>query len=427
MRQIADRWQLKPQLRRPYLQSKSSHAGRRLPFVEASTAKGRIYLYYRRDGRRQSLPGPEGSTAFLAAYREVHDQFENPVSPWAVHTVGRAITEYLASADYRQLADSSRTEYRRVLDGFREGAGHLGLAQLDAAWIHALRTRYAEADRPHQWLSLRNRMIMVEAHYRTAHPNAGIGRPWAESKRLRIEESDQNQPWPEHFLLAALREATPEFRAFLVVCLLTSQRSGDVCAFGPEHYDRSSRTLRFLQSKTGTPVTLHVPDALAATFDAMAGRLPDRLLVTPRGSAWNTTNARETMQSLCVRLGMGRYVVHGLRATGPTVLAEQGFELRAIRALTGHTSDAQAEIYLRRVNKLGLARPAQEAVADRFSDLVGGMIEGANTRSFSGVTGRAARKAGVAGASRRLRKAPDGSAKRLPNAKPAPGKPEITQ
>jgi hypothetical protein len=69
-----------------------------------------------------------------------------------------------------------------------------------------------------------------------------------------------------------------------------------------------------------------------------------------------------------------------------------GFENRTIRALTGHTSDANLEVYLAGVDHYPLAKAGQEALEDQFGDLLSEAETNANGRKFSGVTGRAAAK-----------------------------------
>jgi len=72
-----------------------------------------------------------------------------------------------------------------------------------------------------------------------------------------------------------------------------------------------------------------------------------------------------------------------------------GFENRAIRTLTGHTSDRNLEIYLDGVENYLLAKAAQEALAGAFGQLLDEVMASpeANDRRFAGITGRAARKA----------------------------------
>ena len=82
------------------------------PYVKVVTkADGRTYLYYQRDGQRIGLPGPSGSVAFHAAYDGVHRGFEGSrlaAAERVAHTVDRAITAYLGSADFRVLRPGSQ-------------------------------------------------------------------------------------------------------------------------------------------------------------------------------------------------------------------------------------------------------------------------------------------------------------------------------
>jgi hypothetical protein len=365
-------------------------------------ASGATYLYYRRNGRRIPLPGPEGSEAFRIAYQQAERFFEGAFAPPGSgrHTVEDVITAYLDSADYRQLAPKTRADYRRVLDGFRTHFGDLPAAALTEPWIEELRARYApdhsrgDAGHAIEWNALRARMISAMRHYRRVHPEAGLANPWEASRRLKPPVSTAHRPWPPEVLLAALRAATPEFRALLVGYLLTAQRGGDVTRFGPEQYDAASRTLTLSQGKTEVPLRIHVPAPLATAIEAMRGRGATRLFVTPRGRPWTTANAQETLARLLEQLGLARYTLHGLRATGPVALKMLGFENRAIRALTGHTSDRNLEVYLRGVEHYPLAREAQEALAGVFGPVIEDALAGSNERRFSGVTGRAARAGG---------------------------------
>jgi len=123
-----------------------------------------------------------------------------------------------------------------------------------------------------------------------------------------------------------MHAAMPAFRALLVGYLLTAQRGGDVTRFDPNQYDEAARTLRLTQEKSASLNVLHVPAALVRTFDRMRGRHPTRLFLTPRGRPWTMGNAQETLQRLLRHLGLERYTLHGLRATGPMALKILGFE-----------------------------------------------------------------------------------------------------
>jgi integrase len=368
-----------------------------------------LYLYYRRGGTRHPLPAPEGGAEFLAEYDRVHTAYSTPESPWAKHTVGAAVTSYLGSADYQQLSKQTKRNYRTRLDDMRDRIGHVFIADIDIAWVEQARDRM-QGD-AHRWNAIRSRMKEVFARYRRLHPELLPINPWEEVRRLKAARSTQNRRWPDEVLQQVLHAATPEFRALLTTLLLTGQRVGDVVAFRAAQYDRERGTLGYVdlfdQEKTEKRMVLHVPKALAEVFEGMAGRHPERLLVSPRGRAWTVANAEETLLALRAQLGMGRYTLHGLRKTGLSAGKMLGFENRRLRALSGHDSDRNLEVYLDGLADFAMAREVQEALEQRFAGVLGTAGgEGANARRYTGTTGRAAAKAGIGGEGRQRKLSP---------------------
>lgn len=374
----------------------------KLPFIHRVIAKQRLYLYYRREGvPTVPLDGPEDSEAFRSAYRRVHESAEAllrtrrpaATSAWPTGSVGAAIELYVAGADHHRKSKNTQRQYEHYLEEFASRFGLLHMADIKTAWID--RFRDLCKDNPNFFNHVRKTMKLVTDKWMDANEGALATNFWARAKKFGGPHSDQNRPWPPEVIVMVLREATPEFRAFLVTLLLTAQRVSDVARFKASQYDAAARTLTFVCQKTHKPMVLHVPASLAAIFDGMVKHHPDRLLRTPRLKPWTEVNAQETLLSMRRRLKLGRYVLHGLRATGPTALKVLGLENRVIRELTGHDSDRNLELYLRGAGGLPMARQAQEMLAGHFEDILQRSQEGANTRRFSGVTGRAARNAGA--------------------------------
>lgn len=385
------------------------------PYLKVVTSKaGSAYLYYQRGGRRIGLPGPLHSAAFEDAYARTHAAFEatelDREPERVAHTVDGAVTLFLSSAAFRTLKPNSQADYRRVLDRFRAAFGHLQLARLDRAWLNLLRDKYApdprsggDAGRANDRNALRSRMKVVTDTYLDRHPGALPGNAWTEVRHLKTAKSNAHRPWPKPVLLAVVRAATPEFRALLVGYLLTAQRGGDVTRFGPGQYDAQARTLNLSQEKTEEPLLIHVPERLAEAFDRLRGRSAERLFVTPRGVPWTTANAQETLRTLLTNLGLPRFTLHGLRAAGLVALKMLGFENRVLRALSGHTSDANLEVYLRGVSRYPLAHQGQEALAGHYGELLDEAESDSRMGKAAGATGRAAAKRGVVGRARSRR------------------------
>jgi hypothetical protein len=367
-----------------------------LPHLKRVRRGDRSWIYYRRGGRQWPLPGPEGSAAFLLAYERVHAAYgalRTAPARTQPGTVDAAVTAYLASADFQQLSPKTRSDYRRVLDGFRGAFGPLPLMALDGGWWEALRAKHVTA--PDGWNRLRARMRDVVALYRRMHPHLVATNPLTEVRRLRTERSDQNRAWPLDVLAKVMQAATPEFRALLIGYLLTAQRGGDVTGWHRTAYREPERLLYLVQGKTDVDRVLHVPEPLAEAFRRTEGRADGMLFATPRGLPWTLANAQETLRVLLRQLGLPRYTLHGLRATGPTAAKLRGMDNRMLRELTGHTSDSNLEVYLRGAGGYASARVVQEALEDVFGATIEAAEASGNARRYAGVTGRAARKVRV--------------------------------
>ena len=391
--------------KRSRISAAGSPPSTRARHVARKRVGGTEYLYYRRGGLYVPLRGPEGSAAFLEDYDRAHQVFEaaarTPKAKAQLHTAQDAVTAYLGSADFRQLATKTREDYRRTLDTFRTEFGAHPLSAFGRGELQALRARHApdpEAANPGRaiaWNNLRSRMISVVDEYLRLHPELELRNHWREAKRLKPPRANSHRPWSPDALRAVMTRATPEFRCLLIGYLLTAQRGGDVTRWEPWQYDQAARTLNMEQRKTTVPLLLRVPDHMARAIEAMQGRHPDRLFVTPQGKPWTTLNAQETLRRLLDQLQLPRHTLHGLRSTGPVALKMLGFENRSIRELTGHREDRTLEIYLKGVDGAGLRFRAQDALAEHFGGILEEVLASpdANARRVSGVTGRAARKA----------------------------------
>lgn len=259
-------------------------------------------------------------------------------------TVAAAITAYLGGADFAGLKPNSQRHYSLALDRPRADFGPLQIHKLDSGWWEAFRAKYGQ--HVGEWNLIRSRMRDVIRLHRQAIAHD----PLAEVRRIKTPRSTQNRLWPHDVLRQVMAAATPEFRTLLIIYLLTAQRGGDVTTLTHDAYDQRCGLLTLDQDKTETPVVLAVPKPLAAALATMAGRHPERLLVTPRGEPWTTSNAQETLRRMLANLGLPRFTLHGLhglRATGTTALVMAGVPNRAGRALTGHQDDKTSKDYTR--------------------------------------------------------------------------------
>ncbi|WP_156908914.1 hypothetical protein [Bradyrhizobium murdochi] len=108
----------------------------RLKYVHAFRDRaGRMRYYFRRHGKRSPLPGLPGSAEFMDAYSTLLSDRPRDVEPRptaAPKTFAALAIRYYGSPQYQSLSESSRTNYRRVIDGFLEQHGHRRVDQMMA-------------------------------------------------------------------------------------------------------------------------------------------------------------------------------------------------------------------------------------------------------------------------------------------------------
>jgi integrase len=193
--------------------------------------------YFRRHGyKRVPLPGLPGSSEFMAAYAAALDgetapRIEIGASGTKPGSIGAAIANYLASADFNDLAIDTRKDRRRLLDRFREAHGGKPLARLESRHVEQiLAAKAAVPNAARNLLMALQAMIKVSlrAGLCTVDPTAGIRR------EARIS-ADGFHTWTEadvaqfkaHWLIG-----TRERLAFgLLLC--TGQRRSDIVRMGP--------------------------------------------------------------------------------------------------------------------------------------------------------------------------------------------------
>lgn len=129
----------------------------------------RMRYYYRRKGLSTvALPGEPGTAEFMAAYAEADARAprsnaeiasEKAAARVQPRSINGLIIQYYQTAEFKELADSTRRAYRGQLDRFRavhgdKGALSIGTHHLEAIFI-------AMAERPEAAVNLRKRLRRV--------------------------------------------------------------------------------------------------------------------------------------------------------------------------------------------------------------------------------------------------------------------------
>jgi hypothetical protein len=232
-----------------------------LKFVHAYKDRhGRTRFYFRRHGQPNiALPGLFGSAEFMAAYGAALEG--GGAAPLPTQRLNRsapgstsaAVSAYLGSIDFANLAPRTQSDRRGILESFREANGDKPFALMRRVHVEKL---IAEK-KPHtgkNFLKALRAMAAVALRMGlcTIDPTEGVRVKVRESvdgfRALMEADIDQFEArWPI---------GTRERLAFGLL-LYTVQRRGDVILMGRQHIRDGVLTVR--QQKTGTVVAIPRP------------------------------------------------------------------------------------------------------------------------------------------------------------------------
>ncbi|MGH6924591.1 MAG: tyrosine-type recombinase/integrase [Propylenella sp.] len=309
--------------------------------------KGRAYL--RRPGHKlKALPWPPGTREFIEAYEAAMAELPAPIGEGRVKpgSIDALALRYYASAEFAQLAATTRATYRGIIERFRAEHGSRPIALLERRHVKAMMdARAATPAAANNFLRM-VRMLMsfaIEIEWRRDDPTRGI-------KNLRMR-ADGFHTWTDGEIaeFEARHPIGGRPRLALALLLFTGQRRSDLVTMGRQHLERdgSGRTrLRVRQQKTGVELRIPVHDALAEILSATAG---DHLtfLTTGQGRPFSAAGFGNWFRECCNAADLPHCSAHGLRKAAARRLAEAGCTPHEIMAITGHRTLKEVERYTR--------------------------------------------------------------------------------
>lgn len=327
----------------------------RLKYVHAFRDRmGRMRYYFRRHGIRTALPGLPGSNEFMAAYGAQLANAPKKVIPRpkaAPGTFDALAIRYFGSPQYLSLSVTSRTNYRRVIDGFLEEHGHRLVNGMTREHVDIIIGKMA--NKPGAGIILLKR---VRTLVRYALALGWIDRdPTAGARSYRSKEI---HTWNEEEIVTFEKrwpEGSRERLAFALL-LYTGQRGSDVHRMLWADYIGDS--IRVAQQKTATKLTIPIHESLGRLLTS-ANREHPTILVTTFKKPFSVKGFGNMVSHAIRDAGLPRRCKpHGLRKAAARRLAEAGCSASEIMAITGHKTLAEVERYTRAAGQEQLARRA---------------------------------------------------------------------
>jgi enterobacteria phage integrase len=317
---------------------------------------GRARFYFRRFGKRTPLPGLPGSREFMDAYAACLADQKPPRTrrPAASDgTFAALATLYYGSPQYLALSNTSRGNYRRVIDCFLEEHGHRRVDQMRREHVDIIIGRLAQKPGAGIVLLKRIRTLLRYAmalHWIDRDPTTGVKgytsnevHTWTEAEIEQFENYWSN--------------GTRERLAFALL-LYTGQRGSDV--YRMTWADITGDAIRVAQQKTKTKMVIPLHRALQAEL-ALARRDHMSILTTAYGRQFSVKGFGNMVSDSIGKAALpARCKAHGLRKAAARRLAEAGCTEKEIAAITGHKTLAEVERYTRAADQERLGRRAIE-------------------------------------------------------------------
>jgi len=327
----------------------------RLKYVHAFRDRmGRMRYYFRRHGKQTALPGLPGSKEFMSTYAAQLNIAGNNVvlrPEAAPGTFAKLTIRYYGSPQYQSLSARSRSNYRRVIDGFLEQHGHRQVHQMTREHVDIIIGKMA--NKPGAGIILLKRLRTLIRYamalgWTDRDPTAGV--KGYRSKEIHTWNEDEiatfEKRWPE---------GSRERLAFALL-LYTGQRGSDVHRM--MRTDIVDDTIRVAQQKTAAKLSIPIHEALDRLL-AIVNRNHETILVTAYGKPFSIKGFGNMMSNAIREAGLPRRCVpHGLRKAAARRLAEAGCSTSEIMAITGHKTLAEVERYTRAAEQERLARQA---------------------------------------------------------------------
>lgn len=322
--------------------------------VKRKLASGKevIYYYHRATGAR--IHGEPGSPEFLASIAAAEAKSRNR----SQGTLSGVIREFEATAKWRKLADSTRTEYRRVMTFWEDLYGtcpHVALE--DKAFRRDVLKWHDEYSANHP-READNRVTILARILSWAAKDGPLDRNVLDSFDRAYQGDRSDKIWlPEH-VDAFMAVAEPEMKLALVLALHTGQRQGDILRLAWSNYNATHLSLRQGKSrradKPGRLVTILCTKALKETLDGLEKR-STLILTTKTGRAFKKRYFADQWEKTCKAAGIEDLHFHDIRGTTVTMLFQAGCNLGEIVSVTGHSLRRAQEIldkYLARTSTM---------------------------------------------------------------------------
>ncbi|MEM1021375.1 MAG: tyrosine-type recombinase/integrase [Pseudomonadota bacterium] len=335
------------------------------PYVSAYRDRhGKLRLRFRQGKKQFAIKSKYGNSAFEAEYQALLSG-QAPQSAKGPATFETLARRYRRSTGFAGLRESTKQNYRRILDALCEVIGDVPLASMSPGIVEQV--VMAKADAPN---AANRRLKLLRTLFRQAQI-WGLMSAKQENPAMLVDpikiNTDGHYTWTEDDI-ARFEKVHPEgsqARLAMSIMLHTGVRRSDCIKMGWQHVRNGEITV--WQTKTGKAIWIPLHPTLKAELD----RLPKTnmtFLLTSFGKPFTGNGFGNKVRAWCDAAGLKHCSAHGLRKACASRLAEAGCTDSEVMAITGHTTRAEVTRYTSKANQKALARSAVVKLANPFGE-----------------------------------------------------------
>ncbi|PZU85011.1 MAG: integrase [Shinella sp.] len=322
--------------------------------VTRELADGTIKTYYYHRATGAPLSGEPGSPAFIASIATA----EARARKRDAGTLGGLMRDFEETKQWRKLADSTRSEYRRIFKFWEVKYGSCPHAALEDKAFRRDVIKWHDQFSEEKPREADNRVTVLARVLSWAAKDGPLKVNVLDGFERAYQGDRSEMIWlPEH-VDAFMAVAAPELKLALVLALHTGQRQGDLLTLPWSAYNGTHIVLRQGKARRGKLegrlVTIKCTKALKETLDGLQKCSP-LILTTKTGRAFKKRYLAELWEATCKEAGIADLHFHDIRGTTVTMLFQAGCNLGEIVSVTGHSLKRAQDIldrYLARTSTM---------------------------------------------------------------------------
>ena len=237
------------------------------------------------------------------------------------------MNEYVSSRKFLGLSNSSKRIYSNGIDTL--SSFYAGVNINDISRFSIISMRDELYDKPGKCKVALNVLNNILGY--------AYDRGWVIYNHARgvgdLPPSKPIERWWENEIDYFMQTAPDHLKEVMMLALYTGQRRSDLVRM--QWTDYNGKTFHVKQRKTGIELWIPVHPKLKLYLQTMP-RDGDLILLNYYSEPWVPDSMRAAMKRHCLKIGLKGKMLHGIRKTTASILAEMGCTTKEIMAITGH-------------------------------------------------------------------------------------------